>query len=75
MLRYKFRKAADLQGGSTDLQGRGGGGGMPPPSHKCSLAHYKRSCDLPFIPLQAVLQTVPMICVGGIKKLFAYCEL
>ena len=30
MLRYKFREAADLQGGATDLQG--GGGRMPPPA-------------------------------------------
>ena len=28
MLRYKFREAADLQGGATDLQG---GANAPPP--------------------------------------------
>ena len=30
MLRYKFREAADLQGGATDLQG---GANAPPPPH------------------------------------------
>ena len=28
VLRYKFRKATDLQGGATDLRGGGGGGGQ-----------------------------------------------
>ena len=56
MLRYKFREAADLQGGG----GGGGGqqiskGGECPPPPKCSPAHYKISCDVPFIPLQDVL--------------------
>ena len=35
MLRYKFREAADLQGGATDLQGGGGGGWQMPPPPKC----------------------------------------
>ena len=34
MLRYKFREAADLQGGATDLQGGGGGANAAAPP-KC----------------------------------------
>ena len=37
MLRYKFRKAADLQGGATDLQG--GANAPPPPLNAALRAH------------------------------------
>ena len=42
MLRYKFREAADLQGGATDLQG---GGQMPPPPPLNAALHV-RTCIL-----------------------------
>ena len=35
MLRYKFREAADLQGGATDLQGGANAPPPPPPPPKC----------------------------------------
>ena len=39
MLRYKFREAADLQGGRQISKG-GGGGQMPPPPLNAALLYF-----------------------------------
>ena len=46
MLRYKFREAADLQRGATDLQGGGGGGAMLPPPINAALEGIKNGVRL-----------------------------